>query len=105
MWILLAFSLLNNRLIQLDKDLSVRLVGIGEVLQQIIGKSILSVLKKNIVQATGATHICAGQSAGCEAAIHALHQIFEAMGTDGVLLVDADSAFNRLNPAVALRNI
>ena len=57
------------------------------------------------MQAAETTHVCAGQSAGCEAAIHALCQIFEAMGTDGILLVDADNAFNRLNRAVALRNI
>ena len=97
--------LLNNRLIPLDKDPGVRPIGIGEVLRRIIGKSILWILKKDIMQAAGATQVCAGQSAGCEAAIHALRQIFEVMGTDGVLLVDADNAFNRLNRAVALHNI
>ena len=45
------------------------------------------------MQATGVTQVCAGQSAGCEAAIHALRQLFESMATDGVLLVDADNAF------------
>ena len=38
-------------------------------------------------------------------AIHAPCQIFEVMGTDGVLLVDADHTFNSLNRAVAVRNI
>ena len=51
--------------------------------------------------AAGATQVCAGQSAGCEAAIHALRRVFEDVGFDGVLLVDADNAFNRLNRAVA----
>ena len=97
--------LLNNRLIPLDKDPGVRTIGIGEVLQQITGKSILSILKKDIMQAVEATQVCAGQSAGCEAAIHALRQIFEAIGTNGILLVNANDAFNRLSRAVGLRNI
>ena len=37
--------LLNNRLIRLDKDPRVRPVGIGEVLQRIIGKSVLKMSK------------------------------------------------------------
>ena len=49
--------------------------------------------------------LCAGQSAGVEAAIHAMRQTFEADATDGVLLVDADNAFNRVNRELALRNI
>ena len=98
-------ALLNNRLVPLDKDPGVRPVGIGEVLRRIVGKSVLSILKKDIMQATGVTQVCAGQSAGCEAAIHALRQLFESMATEAVLLVDADNAFNRLNRAVALHNI
>ncbi len=98
-------ALLNNRLIPLDKDPGVRPVGIGEVMRRIIGKSVMVVLKKDVMHAAGAAQVCAGQSAGCEAAIHALRQLFAAMGTDGVLLVDADNAFNRLNRSVALHNI
>ena len=66
-------------------------VGIGELLRQIIGKSILLILKTNIMQVAGATQVCVGQSAGCEAAICALYQILEAMGTNGVILGDADN--------------
>ena len=90
--------LLNNRLFPLDKDPGVRPVGIGEVLRRIIGKSVLMIVKKDVMLAAGATQVCAGQSAGCEAAIHALRRVFEDVGSDGVLLVDADNAFNRLNP-------
>ena len=97
--------LLNKRLIPLDKNPGVRPVGIGEVLRCNIGKSLMSVLKRNITQAAGVSQVCAGYPSGCEAAIHALHKVFASMGTEGVLLVDADNAFNRLNRAVALHKI
>ena len=57
------------------------------------------------MHAAGVTQVCAGHPAGCEAAIHALHQVFASFDTEAVLLVDADNAFNRLNRAGALHNI
>ena len=98
-------ALLNNRLIPLDKNPGVRPIGIGETLRRIIGKSVMMVLKKDIMHAAGVAQVCAGHPAGCEAAIHALRNVFTAMETDAVLLVDADNAFNSLNRAVALHNI
>ena len=98
-------ALINNRLIPVDKDPGVRPLGIGEVLRQIIGKSLLSVLEKDIMHAAGVTQVCAGHRAGCEAAIQALRQVFSSLEAEAVLLVDADDAFNRLNRAVALHNI
>ena len=98
-------ALLNNRLIPLDKNPGVRPIGIGETLRRIIGKSVMAVLKKDIMHAAGVTQICAGHPAGCEAAIHALRSVLAALDTDAVMLVDADNAFNRLNRAVALHNI
>lgn len=98
-------AILNNRLIPLDKNPGVRPVGIGEVLRRIIGKSVMATLRKDVMHAAGAAQVCAGQPAGCEAAIHALRQLFAALGTDAVLLVDADNAFNRLNRGVALHNM
>ncbi len=65
----------------------------------------MSVLKRDITKAAGSTQVCAGHPSGCEAAIHALRKVFASAGTDAVLLVDADNAFNRLNRAVALHNI
>ena len=40
-----------------------------------------------------------------EAAVHAMHSIFEEEETDAVLLIDASSAFNALNRAASLHNI
>ena len=52
--------LLNNRLIPLDKNPGVRPVGIGEVLRRIIGKSLMTGLRRDITRAAGvslATHL------------------------------------------------
>ena len=97
--------ILNNQLIPLDTNPGVRPVGIGEVLRRIIGKSLMMVVKDDITRAAGISQLSAGQPSGCEAAIHALRQVFASMETDAVLLVDADNAFNRLNRKVALHNI
>ena len=50
--------------------------------------------------------VCAGQDAGCEAAIHALRKIFEQEETEAVmLLVDASNAFNSINRKAFLHNV
>ena len=49
--------------------------------------------------------LCAGQQAGCEAAVHAMTEIFEHDDTDAILLVDAANAFNSINRKVLLHNI
>ena len=81
----------------LDKNPGVRPIGVGEVLRRIIGKSIMSVIKPEVVESAGSLQLCAGQPAGCEAAIHAMTKIFGEEETDGLLLVDASNAFNSLN--------
>ena len=55
--------------------------------------------------ASGSLQLCAEQKSGREAAIHAMHAIFEADDTDAILLIDASNAFNALNRAAALHNI
>ena len=97
--------LLNNRLIPLDKNPGVRPIGIGEVLRRIIGKSLINLFKRDIMQAAGVSQVCAGHPSGCEAAIHTLRKVFAFMSTDAVLLINVDNAFNHLNHAVALHNI
>ena len=93
------------RLIRLDKNPGVRPIGVGEVLRRIVGKSIMSVIKPEVVESAGSLQLCAGQPAGCEAAVHALTKIFGEEETDGLLLVDASNAFNSLNRKVLLHNI
>jgi hypothetical protein len=100
---LVAF--LANRLIPLDKCPGVRPIGIGETSRRIISKTIVSFLKDDIRMAAGALQLCCGHESGCEAIVHSMHAVYERDETDGILMVDADNAFNRLNRALALRNI
>ena len=77
--------------------------GGGEVLRRIIGKTISAMFKEEIKEAVGPLQVCAGHSAGSEAAIHAMNQVFneEGLGADGVLLIDATSAFNDIADDIA----
>ena len=104
-------ELTAGRLILLDKgvdsdgNLGIRPIGIGETLRRIIGKSVMSVLKSDVQNAGGCLQTCTGIRPGIEAAIHATHQAWSTPGTECLLQVDADNAFNRLNRKVALHNI
>ena len=83
----------------------VRPIGIGEVLRRIIGKAIVAEIKPDIVESCGSLQLCGGQKAGCEAAAHAMSEIFAEEETDAVLLIDATNAFNSLNRKALLHNI
>ena len=82
------------RLIPLDKNPGVRPIGMGEVLRRIISKTTSVMFKEEIKEAAGPLQVCAGHSAGSEAAIHAMNQVFNEEGMDGVLLIDVTNAFN-----------
>ena len=98
--------LVASRLIPLDKgEGSVRLIGVGEVIRRICEKCVMYITKRDVVEASGSLQLCAGQKSGSEAAIHAMHRIFEADDTEAVLFIDVSNAFNALNRAVALHNI
>ena len=100
-----------SRLVPLDKGETndgapgVRPVGVGEVLRRLTGKLLMGVIKDDITSAAGPLQTCTGVKAGIEAAIHAMRQIFEDIGTEAVLLVDAENAYNNLNRKEALNNI
>ena len=91
-----------SRLIPLDKNPGIRPIGVGEVLRRIVGKMVSRRAANDIKESAGPLQTCAGHGAGAEAAIHAMHPIFEDDGTDAVLLIDATNAFNCLNRAVAI---
>ena len=93
------------RLIPLNKNPGIRPIGVGEVMRRIVGKTISFVFQLCIQEAAGPLQVSAGQKGGCEAAIHSMREIFSEEGCDGVILVDASNAFNRLNRRVALHNI
>ncbi|XP_066925323.1 uncharacterized protein [Clytia hemisphaerica] len=97
--------LLSSRLIPLDKNPGVRPIAIGEVLRRLVGKSVVAALKPNILKCVGDLQLCGGQKSGCEAAVHAMRTLFEEENCDGILLVDADNAFNRINRRVMIHNI
>ena len=92
------------RLIPLDKCPGVRPIGIGEVVRRIIGKAVMRTVKHDLQDAVGAIQLCAGQDAGCEAAVHAMEHVFAEEDTEAIILVDATNAFNRLNRQVTLLN-
>ena len=97
-------AFISCRLVPLDKNPGVRPIGIGEVLRRVMGKAITTQLKPEILKATAPLQASAGLQGGVEGAIHALRRMFDDTDNEGVLLVDADNAFNRLNRRVALHN-
>ena len=85
-------------MLALDKNPGVRPISIGETSRCIIAKAVLQVVDKDVLDATDCLQLCAGQGAGCEAAVHAMREIF----TEGVLLVNGSNVFNSLNHAALL---
>lgn len=57
-------ALVAGQLIALDKNLGVHSIGVGEIIQRIISKAILSVVKLDILEAAGYSQLCAGQNVG-----------------------------------------
>ena len=57
----------------------------------------MRIARQDLQYAAGSSQLCAGKIWGCEAAIHAMNQIFALPSVDGVLLVDATNAFNEFN--------
>ena len=89
------------RLIPLDKgedshgNPGIRPIGIGEVLRRIVSKVVVENIREDIIDAAGPLQTCAGLKSGIEASIHAMKNIFDEDSTEGLLLVDAENAFNQ----------
>ena len=92
------------RLMALDKCPAVRPIGISEIVRRIFGKAILAIVGGYVQETSGAMQLCAGQKSGCEAAVHAMRQIFDDTNAQAVL-IDASNAFNNLNRQTALQII
>jgi hypothetical protein len=99
-------ALVASCLIPLDKGGGgVRPIGVGEVVRRVISKSVVKVVKPDVMSASGSFQLCEGQPSGSEAGIHAMRNIFDEDDTEAILLIDASNAFNSLNRAAALNNI
>ena len=93
------------RLIALDKNPGVRPIGIGEVLRQIIGRTILKCIQLDLKLLGGNVQLCLGQKCGIEHAIHSLREAFNSDESEAVLQNDAKNAFNSLNRQQSMINI
>ena len=92
-------------MIPLDKRPGLRPIGVGEVLSRIAGKAVMILLKKDVLQVAGSQQLYGGKVAGSEAAMHAVHDVFNDHNTEGMLLIDAENAFNSINRKVMLHNL
>ena len=57
------------------------------------------------MHAAGSLQVCTGQEPGAEAAIHAMHDIYNDEHSKAVLLVAAENAFNSISRNVMIHNI
>ena len=93
-------ALMSGRLIALDKQPGIRLVGVGETWRRLIVKCLLKVAGPEAKAVCGTTHLAGGLEAGIEGVIHAMHVLFEEHREEenwGFLLIDARNAFNEEN--------
>ena len=101
----LITSLANSRIIALNKNPGIRPIGMGEVLRRLMGKVVASTLKKEVQISVGPLQTCTGLKSGSEVAVHAMREYFDTEECEGILLIDAENAFNSLNRKAALHNI
>ena len=77
-----------GRLIPLNKDpqssesLKIRPIGVGEVIRRLVGKSVMTHLRPEIIDAAGPLQTCAGMPGDVEAAIHGMREIFNEEDTE-----------------------
>ena len=100
-------AILACRLIALDKCPGVRPIGIGETLRRLMCKLAVNLTRSDVENLVGVDQLAAGVESGIEGAIHAMSEMFEDTKDSGfgLLLMDAQNAFNSLNRKAALLNI
>ena len=57
----------------------------------------MRISKNDFMKSVGFIQLCAGQRSGEEAAIHAMHDIFDDNKTEVVLFLNTENAFNTIN--------
>ena len=60
-------------------------------------KSVMSVVKKEVVEVVVSLHVCTGQATGVESVIHIMVDLFLSDNLAVVLQIDVTNAFNSLN--------
>ena len=99
-------ALFSCRLIALDKQPGVRPIGIGKTLRRLLGKAVADLTGDDLAYAFGSEQLAGGVSCGIEGSIHGLRELFEKKSSNGfgLLLLDAENAFNSINGSFALLN-
>ena len=97
-------AFLARHLMPLDKNPGLRPIGIGEVLQRIAAKVIVTNTIDDIVTSVGSLQVFGGHQAGFDSLIHAMRTVYDKQSAEAVLLVDASSAFNSVDRNAFLRN-
>ena len=69
--------MLACHLVPLNKNPGVRPIRVGEVAQRIVCKAVIRVVRKDIMLAAGPLQACSGIGNGCEAAVHAMREVFD----------------------------
>ena len=62
----------------------------------------MMIRKQDVMKAAGSLQVCTGQKPGAEAAVHAVHNIFNDHNTQVVLLIEAGNATAAINRKVML---
>ena len=62
-------------------------------------------VKQDLMKLGGNIQLCLGQKCGIEHAIHSLRKAYDSPEVEGILLIDAQNAFNSLNRDLALKNV
>eukprot|EP00957_Ditylum_brightwellii_P039239 2968836-Ditylum_brightwellii.AAC.1 len=101
-------AIVVGRLIAPDKCPGIRLVGIGKILFQMLGKYILAVCSEDITSVCSTHQLCSGLKAGIEGAVHTMREMWDNHGDKeswGILLINGGNTFNNVNWKAALAQI
>ena len=97
------------RMIPLSKapKRGVRPIGVGETLRRVMAKTVVVATGDQAMIACDSDQLCCGTKAGIEAAIHVQTEELNKLANNGggLLLLDADNAFNALHRADALEEV